>query len=318
MNKSIFNLLWIGLFLVVLSACSKDTGDTSSVTNVPMTIESIDADVTVAEESAGVVNVNFNMDAGQIVDTKVSIAIDPLKTTATEGVDFVLLSNEVSIGAYARAGSFQVQINSDLLAEGDEVIALTVSGVQEPFGASNTLEYIINIKDYVDNTSLQLTFDWEGLGFYLGTGYSLCENVDMDFFVLDGAGGYEAIFDAVTGACPEVFVFNSDTPDGDYEFGSNMWANGFAGLSTYTDFVVRVGIDKPGVYNESFTPTQIWTSEDLDGATGGNGDLYPTINVNKAGTVYTVTQPDGTQIIQGLTAPPSHKLAQPKMKNLGE
>jgi len=306
MNKNIFNILIIGLLLVVLSACSKDTGDTSTLTGVPMTIESVDANATVAEESAGVVTVNFTMDAGQIVDTKVAVAVNPLLTTATEGEDFILLSNEVGLGAYARSGSFQVQIISDLLAEGDETIALTLSGVQDPFGASNTKEYSMTITDFVDNEALHLTFDWSGLGFYLGDGYSLCDNVDMDIYFLDDMGADAGIYDGATGACPEMIIFDSTWDDGVYTLASNMWANGFAGLESNNDFPIRISIDKPGVYNERFTPAQVWTSEDLDQSTGGNTDFYPALTVEKAGNVYTVTQPDGTQIIQGFVAP-SHK-----------
>lgn len=318
MNKNIFKLLTVGAFLVVLSACSKDDGDVSTITSAPMTIASIDADVAVAEEAGEIVTVNFMMDEDQIVDTKVAIAVDPLKTTATEGVDFVLLTQEVGINAYARSGSFQVQIISDLLAEGDEVAAFTVSGVQDPFGATNVLEYNITINDYVDNEALHLTFDWDGLGFYQGIGYSLCDNVDLDIYFLDDMGMDAGIYVAATGACPEVIVFDATWDDGVYTLASNMWANGFAGLESNNDFPIRIAIDKPGIYNESFTPVDVWTSEDADQSTGGNAAFYAALTVEKAGNVYTVTQPDGTQIIQGLNAPPAHKLASPKMNIVGQ
>jgi hypothetical protein len=78
-----------------------------------------------------------------------------------------------------------------------------------------------------------------------------------------------------------------------------MWENGFAGLMSNNDFPIRVAIDKAGIYNAAFKPTDIWTSEDLDGANDGNNELKPAITVIKEGTNFKVYQPDGTLIIQG-------------------
>jgi hypothetical protein len=298
MTKNIFNYLLIGLFLVGFSACTKDETTRSVITNVPITIASVDADVTI-EEQETVITVNFTMGDDQIVDTKVKIAVDPLTTTATEGVDFDLLTSEVSIDAYGRTGSFDVQIHGDYLPEGTEIASFIVSGINDPFGANNTKEFKITITDFVDPDKLILTFDWEGLGFYQEVGYSLCENVDLDILVLDTDGNDLGIYDGATAACPEVIIIDQTWPDGTYAFASNMWENGFAGLMSNNDFPIRVAIDKAGIYNAAFKPTDIWTSEDLDGANDGNNELKPAITVIKEGTNFKVYQPDGTLIIQG-------------------
>ena len=303
MNKIIFKYLLTGLCLVVLSACGKDDTEKSTITNVPMTIESIDASGIVNEVDEQLLTINFALDDGQIVDTKVQISVDPLRSTATEGEDFILSTDVVELGAYIRSSSFQIQVLNDLIAEGDETVTFIVSGLQEPFGASNTQEYVLTIKDFVDEEALYLTFDWEGLGFYLGTGYSLCENVDMDIYVLDTNGDDQGIYDAATGACPERIIMDATWADGTYVFASNMWENGFAGLGTNTDFPIRIAIDKPGVYNSKFTPEDIWTSEDLDQANDGNTDFKACVTVVKNGDTYTVTQPDGSLIIEGFVAP---------------
>lgn len=301
MNKKILKFLAVGLAISAFTACEPDDPELSTITEIPMTIESIDSGGEVAEESAGTITVNFALDADQIVDAVVGIEVDPLNTTATEGVDFVLSTHVVELNAYQRSASFDITILSDYLAEGDETVSLIVSGLQDPFGPSNSQTYNLTIKDYIDPELLVLTFDWEGLGFYQGIGYSLCENVDLDILFVDETGAdIGTSYEAATGDCPETIMMNADTPDGTYILASNMWANGFAGLMSNNDFPIRISIDKPGIYNEMYTPEQVWNSEE-DTGDNGNGETKPALTVIKEGNTFTVNRPDGTQIVQGLT-----------------
>ena len=286
----------IGFFIVALSACTKDETEVSTVNGVPMTIETIDEDITVVE-SEQLITVNFTLSQDQIIDTRVAITIDAAKTTATEHVDFDLLTSEVRIDAYNRTGSFDVQLYSDFLAEGNETVAFIVGSGNTPFGPTNTKEFEINVTDFVDNNSLALTFDWEGIGLYDGVGYSLCENVDLDVYVLDTDGNDLGIYDGATAACPEVIVIDETWDDGTYVFASNMWDNGFAGLMSNNDFPITTSIDKPGVYNFKYVSPDFWTSEDLDQANDGNASFKALITVIKTGNSYKVYEADGTTLI---------------------
>ncbi len=315
MNKNIFNYLVIGLVVIVFSTCSKDDTTRSVITKVPFNIESVDPSVTLPEQSR-VVTVNFQLDADQIVNTAVQVAVDPLKSTATPGEDFVFETTIVEIPNYVRKGSFQYEILEDLDAEGDENITFVLSGVQEPFGAYNTKEYNVVIKDSMYST-LNLTFDWDGTFEYLGDTYPICGNVDMDVYVLDDQGNDLGIYDAATGACPEVMIVDESWDDGTYYLATNMYENGLDSLFLNVPYPITVTAVKGGVFKESFVPEDIWTSEDEDFVNDGNGGFKELMILEKSGTTYTVRDADGTLVAQGYTTPSTPNAAgkQPQMNN---
>ena len=109
MTKISYQYWLLGLCLIALSACGEDDTDVSEITNVPFTIESVDAGQELSEKTQ-VYTVNFRLDEDQIVDTKVSVTIDAANTTATVGEDFNFTPVEIEIPAYVRDGSRRAHV----------------------------------------------------------------------------------------------------------------------------------------------------------------------------------------------------------------
>ena len=290
MNKLIFNILLIGLVLVGLSSCNNDDTEESTITNVPMEIASVDTGITVGE-STQVITINFALDANQIVDTEVALAVDPSRSTATEGEDFHIVEPVVGVEAYFRNGSFQVELFEDLDAEGDEMVTFILSGVQDPFGATNTKEFTINIRDSI-YTTLTLIFDWA----------PNCDNTDLDIYVMDAAGNGLGYYDAASAACPEIMVVDG-WPDGDYFFMQQMYGNELWGTGSNVDYPMTVSAIKGGAFNESFPADETWNSDEDDAVNTGTYNFKEAFKLNVAGTVYTITDAGGNIVVQGLNAP---------------
>ena len=300
MNNRIINFSLIVLLSVGFLACNNDDVDVSTITNVPFTIESVDPGITVEEESQ-VITVNFKLSADQIVDTKVSVRVDPLNSTATNGQDFNFTPVDVEIPAYVRDGSFTFEILPDLDAEGPETVTFIISGVHEPFGAQNEQTYAVTINDKIYD-DLQMTFDWEGTFLYQGGTYTLCPNVDLDIYVLDAAGNDLGIYGAATGACPEVLVFDG-MADGEYFLASNMYYNGLDSLFLDVDYPMTVTAVKGGVFKQTFETKEFWNSEEEDYNHDGAFILKPVATVTVSGTTYTIEDPDGNVIVSGVNGP---------------
>jgi len=304
-NKTIFNYLLIGLVLIVVSSCSNnDDTEESIITNVSMELASVDANTTTGESSQ-VVNINFTLDENQIVNTKVALEIDPANTTATEGVDFVISEKVSSVEAYTRSGSFQVEILADLEAEGDETIAFTVSGLQDPFGATNELTGTLTIQDSI-YPSLNLFFDWA----------PNCGLADLDVYVLDADGVGLGYYDAASANCPETMIIDG-WPDGEYFFVTQLYANAlFDSIpNPNISYPVTVSAVKGGAFNESFVPTDVWLSDDEPALAAGNYNFRDAFKLTVAGTLYTLEDSDGTILVQGFQAPPG---ADGKVKRFSE
>lgn len=315
-NKNIFYFLFIAVLAAGFASCENDFDgvDTSTITNTPLTLASVDPGATFGETER-TVTVNFMFDENQIVDTDVRISIDPAATTATAGEDFIFSETIVSIPAYVREGSFTYTILSDFEAEGNETIGFIIEGVQDPFGATNELAYNATIRDSIYNT-LVMTFDFDIDFTFDGSPFHTCQFMDMDFYLLDTDGNDLGDYQAATGACPETFVFDPSYEDGTYVFGSNLWDQGqLDSLDIGTDYITTVTATKGGVFTETFTAPGVWTTTDLDQANDGNAEFRGVATVVKSGNTYTVSLPDGTEIVSGLVAAPEEVRAQKQPKS---
>ncbi|MEL6636780.1 MAG: hypothetical protein AAFW73_09950 [Bacteroidota bacterium] len=296
MTKISYQYWLLGLCLIALSACGEDDTDVSEITNVPFTIESVDAGQELSEKTQ-VYTVNFRLDEDQIVDTKVSVTIDAANTTATVGEDFNFTPVEIEIPAYVRDGSFQYEVLEDLDAEDSETITFALNGVFDPFGATNTQTHSVTIRDSV-YTGMQMVFDWEGTFEFMDSEFTLCSNVDLDIYVLDGDGNDLGIYDAASANCPEVLPIE-DWDDGEYFLASNLYDNGLDSLFLFVDYPITVTAVKGGVFKETFVPEDIWTSEDEDFIHDDVTTFKEVAKVTVSGTTYTVELPDGSLIATG-------------------
>ncbi|MBK9737868.1 MAG: hypothetical protein IPO92_24205 [Saprospiraceae bacterium] len=139
-NKITFIAILVSCFVM---SCSEEATDISTVTKfeefsvlgLPDKIE--------LPETDSVYTFNFTFDEKQIVEFTLDIAHEA-KSTATEDVDYALPSHSVSVATLQRAGSFQLQINSDVFLEGDESIFITLTS-NYPLGLplKKTMEVVI-------------------------------------------------------------------------------------------------------------------------------------------------------------------------------
>ena len=296
MKLNINNLLMLLFISSLFFACSKEEVDVSTVTSFKSySIAGLPDNLEVSE-SDDPVTLNFTFDADQIVE--VSLSVGPTEgSTATEDSDYELSDHSLTYGALSEGGSFVFTPLADFVTEGDEKVFLTIAST-DPTGLPTTEVIEITIKDVV-STDLVLNFDWEGDFLYGGGTYTLCPNLDLDFLVLDTDVNDLGMYGAATGACPEQLIL-SGLADGTYVIGNYMWSNGLAGLGLGVDFPVIVNAFKQDVFDVSYTPATIWTSEDPDQANGGNNEFIEVARILVSGDTFTVTAPDGTVVASGL------------------
>lgn len=151
-NKITFIAILAGCFVM---SCSEEATDISTVTKfeefsilgLPDKIE--------LPETDSVYTFNFTFDEKQIIEFNLDISADA-KSTATEDLDYAFPSHAVSVATLQRAGSFQLQINSDLFLENDESIFITFT-TDNPLGSpiKKTMEVVIKnvggCPEYVHN-----------------------------------------------------------------------------------------------------------------------------------------------------------------------
>ena len=256
-NKLLFAL---GALAVAFcfTACYPDEPEQSTIaTYKSFGLEGLQ-DQSVAEAHV-TIPVEFVLNEDQIMDLTMPISVDP-SSTATEGVDFILPSHEVSVLALSGGGSFDVEILDDFEAEGNETIVLNIGSSTRfglPEGGGQTT---VTIED----NRLLLTFDWTGESEYMYLDTVMvydtvvnvidtiindtmrtitttditsrveiqtisdvlqkCGPVDMDIYTFDMNGGDLGHY-AATGNCPEFMVVDPNWGDGDYFMNSNMWGN---------------------------------------------------------------------------------------------
>ncbi len=309
MNKNILYYAFIAVLFTFVACNDDEDVDVSSVTETNFDFASVDADITM-EEADQTITVNFTLDDRQIVPTAVAVTLDGEGTTATNGEDFTFAPTNVSVAAYIGKGSFSFDVHDDVLAEESETIRFKLSGVHDPFGAQSERFFTVTLENH-ESSELVLTFDFDGFVDFAGTTYDLCGAVglDMDFYVMDVNGNDLGIYQAATGACPEVMTIDG-WDDGDYYIMSNLWGNGLdsseLGGFVYDppfEYLVNISIDKPGIYNEKFVPVDNWNSNDLDAQHHGLYNFKEALVVNVSGTTYTVSAPDGTVVVQGFNSP---------------
>ncbi len=158
-NKITFIAILASCFVM---SCSEEATDISTVTKfeefsilgLPNKIE--------LPETDSVYTFNFTFDEKQIVEFTLDIAHEA-KSTATEDVDYAFPSHSVSVATLQRAGSFQLQINSDLFLEGDESIFVTLT-TDNPLGSplKKTMEVVIkNVGGCPEYVHSQFVGDYE-------------------------------------------------------------------------------------------------------------------------------------------------------------
>ena len=302
MNNKYFNIVLVCLLsLSLMTSCDDDQADVSTINSFTFEIEPIQ-DMVVGE-SLRTVTVDFSLTEEQIVNTSVLVELVAESTTASQASDFAFASQVIDIPAYVRTGSFTFDVLEDLAAEGDENITFSISGVNDPFGAVNSIEQTVTIRDSVYET-LNILFDFSGTITIEPDVFPICGNIDLDVYVLDADGNDLQIYDAATAACPESLVVDDRFVDGEYFLASNMFSNGVAGYGLNIPFPIVVTATKGGVFSTTFTPSEVWTSEDDDYYATGGVVFKPLAKITVSGNTYTVTDNDGMVLGSGIKGDP--------------
>ena len=151
-NKITLIAILAGCFVM---SCTEEATDISTVTKFEeFSILGLPDKIELPEIDS-VYTFNFTFDDKQIVDFTLDIAHEA-KSTATEDVDYAFPSHSASVATLQRAGSFQLQINSDVFLEGDESIFITLTS-DYPLGLplKKTMEVVIKnvggCPEYVHN-----------------------------------------------------------------------------------------------------------------------------------------------------------------------
>lgn len=296
-NKNIWFL--IALVSVAFVACDDDDTEVSTITSFEkFTFSELPAPRVVPEADA-VYTIDFAFDEKQIMDVHVEI-VPSDASTATENVDYTLSAHEVAVGALARSGSFDIHVLEDYEAEGDETIILHLGGT-DAFGLPTAQEVLVlTIRDSIYPVAVQL--DWEGTFEYAGGTYTLCENVDLDLFLVDDQGAFAGGFGGATAACPET-MFTGALAVGDYTIVANLYGNGLFGAPGIDTIPIplRVSMFKGGVVSDTETTIR-YTATDFASVptwtaytpSDPNGEALANLGTLRVGNdAVTLINPDG-------------------------
>ncbi len=295
MKMNIYKKLGVFSLLCLLFISCKEDVPTASVVQsfeeFPVLVNNITP--IVVPEAAETYTINFPMDDRQIVAVDVNVVTGE-SSTATEGVDFSISTDVVSLEAYSGGGSFDITIFPDLAAEGDETIYITLAG-DTPIGSPAEVEVLaITVRDSIYTTpSISLTWEGEIAAF---PGNFWCSFIDIDMLIVDGVGADVTGFVGATAACVEVATAD-DIPDGTYTVLANLWANPITGNGLDNEILpVRMQIALGGVGTAGFVAndiglTPVWNGDTPSDQAGAFNITMGTITVD--GNIMTLNDGNG-------------------------
>ena len=304
--KKIIRNIWfvIALVSVFMVSCKEDDTEVSALTTFEKFDTQFPEAITVTEPDAAneshTVTITFS--EKQIMDLNLAVSVSAA-STATEDVDFSLVTHELTVLALSRQGAIEILINGDADPEGDETIVLSVQSL-DVFGIPKTAEaLVITIKNREYPTDVIVHWDNEYVD---STGVnSMCDAIDLDMFLTDGAGEFVGGFGGATGNCPESMTPGS-LPDGTYNIVVNLYDNGALGSPGLEEapIAILVQISKPGVsvpgeltiyYNTiDFNQVPLWTTFTPSDPDGLANATVGTLRVS--GGKVTLVNPAGVDV----------------------
>jgi hypothetical protein len=246
---TIYKNIWllVVLFGMALVACKDDTTEVSTVTSFEKFSNRVSGSYnccgTRGAEETHTVTLTFS--GAQVVNLHLVVSAGET-STATEGVDFDFVSHEIEVLALSRKAAVEIVVYGDDEPEEDETIVLHVDNT-DPYGIPAPAEaLVITIQNREGATGVVVSWDGE----YTDSAgvQSLCDNIDIDLFLLDDQGAFAGGFGGATGNCPESMVPGS-LPDGIYSIVVNLYENGALGAAGLVDSPIYfdVALAKPGV-----------------------------------------------------------------------
>jgi hypothetical protein len=303
---------------------------TADITNVSL-VEGESATITLTIDEPLYQDTTFKIDLNSDGSTGSfrDFSTDGRETTIDEaGFSAGKIGYIITFPAYQTTAQFTIDAVLDLMTEPTEVLSLRLSstgnGLALVDASSETIKVTIN--DLVSN-DLGIELDWTQtyadsfgtlhFGTYVaadGNEYEYAD-YDFDFYVFDSGFNEVSGFAAATGAAPEMAILDGTTlADGVYEIYADKYDNAPASHapSTPFQFEMSLTVSKFGTWSKVIPISYYSTSTPVSAPNGLNGGEFLVARFTKAGSVYTLNDPDTNEVLaQG-------RLAQAKeaIKNL--
>ena len=302
---TIYKNIWllVVLFGMALVSCKDDTTEVSTVTSFASFPTEFPAAITVVEPKTGeeTHTITLTFSGAQVVNLHLEVSAGET-STATEGVDFDFVTHEIEVLALSRKATVDIVVYGDTEPEEDETIVLHVEST-DPYGIPAPAEaLVITIK-----TPTDVVVSWAGEYTDSAGVQSLCDNIDIDLFLLDDQGAYAGGFGGATGNCPETMA-PSTLPDGTYSIVLNLYDNGALGATglvdspIYIEVVLAKGsyllVENSTIrYNtKDFSQVPVWTTFTPSDPNGAANVTVGTLRVS--GGKVTLVNPAGTDVGQ--------------------
>lgn len=209
-NIKIKSILWltISISFFIIIACKKDKFQNYSQLNfnnnliAPFSI--------LRKECEGTLAIPFKLVGGtQFVDMNFEVSI--IGGTATEGIDYELITQEFTLEAFKDSAAITVAIYEDDIVEVDETIIIRVKeiGPGKNF-ASGFVDITVNLVSSGTST-LEFEFDWANNILLDDETYNTCNEFDIDIYLYDEEDNDLGIYDGATENCPEAFSLDLST-----------------------------------------------------------------------------------------------------------
>ncbi|WGD33766.1 hypothetical protein [Olleya sp. YS] len=197
------------------------------------------------------------------------------------------------------SGQTNLDINIETI---EDILPNDTKTVQLRLTSTNLLEatidevVTINIENLIGE-DLITRLDWAGD--YLDNGVVACDGfdgLDLDLELYFNGGFADFSYND----CPEEIIIFNTYPDGSYEIDASFWTNNGFTSSSVTNVPVKIIFAKSGVFYQEVDLSSLFPLAN-GGLLDGNGSAITTFFINKTGNIYTVTDSNNSQIVQGRT-----------------
>lgn len=309
LNKAIF-LLGLTLTSMVYFSCNDDDVEFGK-TDKP-TLSAVSKSYTVVEGQP--LELEFTLDKAINDAIEYKLVIVP-NGTAEDQLDYYIqdgcLSNNpdcvaieenggpvgyvFEVPAYTTNYTLTIETIADFLPEGTENFKVYVLSRRNLKGlVAEGTEMDLSITN-LTSTELLARLDWSGT--YLGVDgeqHDFCD-LDLDLELYNSAGN---VVESSYSGCPEELT-TSSLANGNFDIFASFWTLDGATPAPNQDIPFTVTVAKQGVWTRDITFSGVLNTDMVSGE-DGNTDAYIYVGtVNKAGSIYTLTDANGVQLEQG-------------------
>ena len=313
--------------LLALTGCNEEIQLSEITTVAPFIISDAPSLIVTSDEEDITIPISFFMSDDQIITTTISVSVDA-NSTATEGEDFTISTDQIEIEGFQNRGNFDITILGDIIPEGTESIFIRLAGEivnGQPWAAANEAVIEAQIVNFEDLSNVFILCDWDGSGTVpsLGATFPLCGNVDLDPIYFKDAGATFGDYSDNPSACPETFSDILSWDDDYYVFEAENYENAFGtfpnalGDLCMRSFGIQVGveiIDLPQRTDDCFLITELGYND-----VGGGYRRTSLFNMQKTGNTLQFFDPVDNSVYGTLNRSyisPEHQAAMDYKKSI--